>query len=128
MCSQSGQPYQGDDILRFHYANPIITAVNPANGPNTGATQITVQGVNFGGYYGYIPTVTIGGVDCPVNVTAGYNNTFLVCSLPAGEGRGKSVVVAATAIISHYSDPYPFNYDPPVISSITPSTCEPLRR
>lgn len=114
LCSDLGTPYYGDGVQRFHYANPIVSSVTPSNGPNTGNITITIRGLNFG----TSGSVALSGVDCPVNTTAVYNDTYLECRLPPGEGLDKSLVVTISSKTSNIAD---FDYDPPIITELAPA-------
>ncbi len=70
------------------------------------------MGNNFGIGGG---TVTIGGTPCPV---VSLNHTHVICTVPAGTGVNRQVVVTVGGPSS--TQPVVFSYDPPVITSVNP--------
>lgn len=96
------------------FSGPAITSVSPATGPTAGASNLVVTGTNFGPGGSSAGSVTVGGVDCPVQV-ASYTPTSITCTLPAGAGAGLVVVVTVSGAASNS---YPFSYTAPVISSV----------
>jgi MYXO-CTERM domain-containing protein len=99
--------------LSLSFAAPEVTQVTPASAPTSGGFPITLNGSNFG----VAPTVTVGGQDCPVDPAVS-GHGLLVCEVPPGEGAEAVGVVNAAGQIAAFS----FGYDPPSITSISPSS------
>lgn len=105
---------QPSNTLSFSYAPPTVQAITPDHGPTVGNTLITIIGSSFG----TSPTVTIGGIDAPVQ-SNNSTNSLLVVSVPAGSGTGLSVVVTDSVTGQFGVLPGGFSYDPPAITSLS---------
>jgi large repetitive protein len=103
---------QTSSAFSFSYDPPLITSLIPDHGPTAGNIAITLQGSNFG----LSRTVTVGGVNA--SVTSG-THTQIVATLPAGDGLSRNVLVNVDSAISNA---VPFDYDPPSITSVSPTT------
>ena len=94
---------------------PVITAVTPGNGPETGGTPVTITGSGFTGATG----VTFGGT-AGTNVVVVDDSTITVTS--PGHAPGAVDVVVTTE--AGASQPGAFTYDPvvgpPAIGTIAP--------
>jgi hypothetical protein len=93
------------------YDAPSVTEITAASIPTSGNVPITIRGLNFG----LAPTATVGG--STINVTSS-SHTQIVGTLPAGQGINRPLIVTAALQVS---TPFLLSYDPPVISSITPT-------
>jgi hypothetical protein len=93
--------------------SPSVTNMIPSTGPTTGGLSITLLGSNFG----LSGSVTLGGRDCPVQQ---WSETQIIFLQPAGQGTGLPVLATTTDGLS--SSAISFDYQPPSISSISPST------
>jgi large repetitive protein len=111
IVTASGQASNGVD---FDYYPPAPTTISPANGPTLGGVPITVTGSNFGAN----PTITIGGV--ATAILAGSTDGSLVFTLPVGKGANLDVKVVGQDGRASYA--LPFSYNPPLISSVSPTT------
>ena len=100
------------NVLPFSYLPPSISSLTPATGPTSGGTTITVVGSNFG----LNPLVTIGGISASVIART---HSQVICTLPAGQGLNREVRVN---VVGQVSPPATFNYNAPVITSISPAT------
>ena len=90
---------------------PVITSITPNHGPTSGGNQVTLSGMNFAGDI----QVLFGETVAPVLMSS---HTQLVVAVPAGSGLNVPVVVNTS---SGGSAPFTYNYDAPVITSITPN-------
>ncbi|MVM38942.1 hypothetical protein GO730_17660 [Spirosoma sp. HMF3257] len=92
--------------------SPTLTAINPTHGSTSGGTSLTLTGTNLsnGGI------VTIGGTVAPI--TASYSDTAVIVNLPTGQGLNQEVTFVVTG---QQANSLLFNYDAPVIASITPN-------
>ena len=101
----------------FDYIMPSISSTSAKHGPTQGNTTVVVRGENFGTKEG-MPVVTIGGVPCLSQQHLDHSE--IVCSTPPGVGRHHRVVV--TLLDGRYSteEEFTFDYDPPMIASVTP--------
>jgi hypothetical protein len=88
---------------------PAVLGVSPSALPTAGGLTVTITGTSFGS----TPTVSIGGVACPI-VSA--TNSQIQCTAPAGAGT-RSVVVTASA---QSSSPFFVTASAPTLTSINP--------
>lgn len=105
---------QTSNSVSFSYNAPILASLSPATGPPAGNVALVLSGANFGSLG--LSLVSIGGVNCPITAQ---NDSSITCTLPVGEGTGKSVVVLTNGQSS--TNLVTFSYNPPVISSTTPA-------
>jgi len=108
-----GPSDQTSNTVVISYMGPSIASVSPANGPTVGDTTITISGQNFG----TAASVLVGSSACSI---VSQTHTIIRCKTPSGAGIQKLVKVAVASLSS--SEIVNFNYDPPSISSVTPST------
>ncbi|MBA4150553.1 MAG: IPT/TIG domain-containing protein [Verrucomicrobia bacterium] len=104
-----GQP---SNMKLFNYSSPSVLFLSPANGPTSGGTSITVSGENFGTN----AIVTVAG--SPASITLN-SHTAIQFILPAGQGVNVPVIITAGG---QSSTPSLFNYDVPVIHSLSPTS------
>ena len=97
----------------FSYAPPNISRFSPAGGPTTGGYSLLLWGLNFGSASSNA-LVSVGG--SLVQVSA-HNDSFLNVSVPAQQGTVGVYVI----LDSQVSNTVNFVYDPPTLSSITPT-------
>lgn len=107
--------YQGltTTSYQYNYAPPAVDTLNPTTGSTAGGTYITLTGSNFG---------SSGNVTIDTNNVCSiisYSDSSIVCSIPAGEGTGKLVVLT---VAGQSSTALTFAYNPPSITSLTPSS------
>ena len=108
-------PFRGlDTQLQYHYAPPAIASVTPNHCPTAGGTVVTLTGSSFGFQNKSTITVLPGTAVC--NITA-LNHTYATCIMPPGQG---SVYLSITVDSVTNVSPFPFNYDPPILSSLYP--------
>jgi hypothetical protein len=94
-------------------AEPVITSIAPASGFKTGGGQtLTINGTAFSPSGN---SATVGGSTCTVSAESDVN---IECRVPEGSGATSVQVVDGGGLASQ---PYPFSYDPPTVSSVTPS-------
>jgi hypothetical protein len=107
----------GDQVssaTSFSYGAPALTGISAAAYPTAGGTPITLTGSNFG----LNPIVKVGSSVAPL-APAGSSHTQIVCTLPAGQGIGKSVTVTVAGTESNALN---LDYGAPVITGITPAS------
>ncbi|HEX6974510.1 MAG TPA: IPT/TIG domain-containing protein, partial [Vicinamibacterales bacterium] len=93
-----------------------ISNITPTSGPTAGGTVLTISGNGFTGVFlNLTPTVTVGGANCPV---IDKSSQQVLCTIPAGQGLGKTVVlsVGGNSDVASQS----FNYLPPSITGAGP--------
>lgn len=95
----------------YTYNGPTVTRVAWASAPTAGGQPVTITGADFGAS----PLVTIGGVTVTV-VPALSSPTTLVVISPAGEGRGREVLVTAAG---RPSTGLSYDYDPPAVTALS---------
>jgi hypothetical protein len=103
----------------FGYDAPALTNVTPSSGSTAGNVLLTINGLNFGPD-GAARSVTIGTAACPPAVGAPASHTSIVCTLPEGQGHDLALDVTVDGQVS--SAALSFSYDPPSITSVTPSS------
>jgi len=101
----------------FSYNPPMATEVQPQNGPTAGGIPITILGSNFA----LDGTVTVGGAPCDLS-GAGWSHTRIECTLPEGVGMNQEVIVTATTVEPREASPLFFNYDGPILSTVSPTS------
>lgn len=106
---------QNSNARLFSYTPPAILSIDPTHGPTIGGHTLTINGSNFG----TTNTVTVDGSPCSV---ATQNSSSITCSIPFGQGAGRSVVVQTG---NQSSNAAPFDYDGPQITSVQPSSGPP---
>jgi hypothetical protein len=96
-----------------YQSNPALTGLAPTLGPESGF-DIVVSGFNFG----LTPTVTVGGVDCPVSSAT---DTRAMCRVPPGSSSsgGLDVVVTRGRFASNPSS----SLMPPALVNYAPDPC-----
>lgn len=97
----------------FNYAAPTISSITPTNGVSAGGFPLTIAGTGFG--VSPVASVTIDGSVC--TVVPPHTHTQIICTVPAGQGINKAVVVT---VATQTSNQVLFAYQDPVISSVTP--------
>lgn len=97
----------------FSYNGPTITSLNPSHAPASGNINLSVIGTNFAASGS---SVTVGGRSCSVISSTA---ALIICLLPSGDSNNVPVLVASN---SAQSAPFYFNYDAPIVTSITPSS------
>jgi hypothetical protein len=101
------------------YETATITSVEPAIGSTAGGDIITVHGYNFGNSAGGAAgTVYVNFVNCLIAQDSDYQNTYVICTLPPGSGFEVDLVV--TTSVGSNSNAFPFSYQAPTITDITP--------
>jgi hypothetical protein len=116
ICGTSNTPYNGDQYQLYQYAPPILTSITPSHGPTIGGTVVTVRGYSFGKTIG---SLYIGSSACTI-ISSTYNHTYFTCTTPSGEGQTN--VVTMTVNTQTQQNTLNFNYDAPIVTSITPQT------
>ncbi len=127
VTNNNGDPTQtvtsAGTLYTFRDAPTVTTPVSPTAGDQTGGTTLTIDGTGF-----IIPgaTVTVGGIDCPVNNGIS-TSTRIVCT--TGDYTGTSV--AQTTVDVRVTNPdtqtsgatgnNAYTYQPaPVVNTIAP--------
>lgn len=88
-----------------------ITNVLPASASTDGSTTITIVGSGFSAAGN---SVTVGTSPCPVTSEL---PEMIMCTVPEGTGLSHPIRVLDGAGVA--SPPYPFGYEPPVITAVT---------
>lgn len=97
----------------FVYSSgPLIASINPANGPATGGTIVTITGT------GFVPgaVVKFGEVQAFATVV---NATSISATVPPGSGI-VDVTVTVNGTISPVGGQTKFSYDGPTVSGVAP--------
>lgn len=100
-----------NSVLHEFLPPPLITGIEPVDASTSGGIPLTIRGNNFGDG----ARAFVGGHAAPV-VSSSPDGTEIVCVLPPGFGQS-SVLVAAGADLS---EPFAFDYAPPVITEVDP--------
>jgi uncharacterized protein (TIGR03382 family) len=99
-------------------AAPVVSAINPDNGPSAGGTAVTLTGANFANG----ATVTIGGVAATSVVVS---NTSSLTATTGGHAAGVVDVVVRNPDGQTGTFPRGFTYNPapaPTVASVSPSS------
>jgi len=104
----------GNTSFTYAVPAPAVSSIAPGNGSTAGSYSVTIAGTNLGSATG----VTIGGVAC--TALSSNTATSVSCTVPAGTGLNKAVVVTTAAGPSTGS--VSFSYDAPTVSGINPSS------
>ena len=107
---------QKSKAASFAYGGPKVAIISPASAPTAGGASLTLSGAGFGAKAG---TVSVGGVDCPVNT---WSASSVTCTLAAGAGAYKAVVVTVAGETTQVGV---FSYDPPSVERVLPGALRP---
>ena len=115
-----GDPSFGN--LQFTYDPPVITHVDPGNGPTIGGNFVTIRGKNFGtsSEIGLV-LASIGNTACS-SVVAATDHVAVECESSGGYGIALPVRVTVSSQVSN-GDKL-FSYDIPVITAMSPNVAE----
>ncbi len=105
---------QDSNSVSFSYSPPVLSGITASSFPTAGGTIITITGSGFG----LNPEVSIGSQSATVQAT-GTTHSRILCTLPAGEGTSQLVQVTVAGQVSNSLS---LDYDPPALTSISPST------
>jgi hypothetical protein len=98
----------------FNYQQPQITSVTPLSYDSQGGVTVSITGTSFS-----LSAVTrIGPFVCPL--LQAQTHQLITCQLPPGQGANLSVVIT-TSTGQTSTPPVLFSYNPPNITSISPS-------
>lgn len=100
--------------LQFDYDAPVPSSITPVASDTVGGGTFTIEGINFG----FDPSVLIGGNEATLS---DFNQTHITGIIPAGVGAGKDVLVVA-ASLSSTATPLTFDYNAPVVDSVSPTS------
>ena len=98
---------------------PTVTGLNPALGPATGGTLVTISGSGFGSGS---PTVAFDGI--PASVVSATSTSITVITPSVGSGRTSVVTVTTTGVAAGTSPAVAgsmFTFVVPDITSVTPA-------
>jgi hypothetical protein len=118
------------NVARVSYDAPLITAVVPASGVTSGSAELTLWGRNFGGKPQNV-RVSVGGTSC---LNANWqSDAEVTCRLSSGTGSSNLVLLTLDGQVSPMrvptADGASFTpvvmYQPPTVSSISPSVGKP---
>ena len=97
--SISGTSVRISPLLFFSYSAPVITDLNPINGPTTGGYVVTITGRNFGNHWNermaYDGRVRFNMSLC--SPQQWQSDSSLRCAVPAGKGRNVPVLIEIPA-------------------------------
>ena len=96
----------------FNYSAPVISSIQPTSTSTAGGVPITLFGTSFG----LNPSVSVGGRTCTIAIGASSHGQ-IICTVPAGSGS----VLAQVTVAGQTSNTFPFTYDSPVVTSISPA-------
>eukprot|EP00808_Paulinella_micropora_P005719 g34204.t1 len=107
----------------FNYDAPVITGLENTLGSTSGGWNVTIRGRNFGGLPLAQSSAMVlfgrGGLACTTSQMRSYNDTYIVCALP--EGQGKNLVVYVNvANKESVQTQFTVSYSDPVIDSVSP--------
>ena len=102
----------------FTYDAPVLTAATMYASATGGGATVTLTGKNFGP--SGLGTATLGGRAC-TPTSNGWTHTQIACALPAGQGVGLVYMVSRASEDATLTSPV-FNYNPPTLTSISPSS------
>ncbi len=102
----------------FAYTAPAITTVTAASAPTAGGTLLTIIGSNFGPD-GVSRQATLVNIGMACTASPGESHTEMECTLPPGQGH--DVPIQVTVDGQSASVPGSLSYDPPAITSVTPT-------
>ncbi|WP_350347468.1 IPT/TIG domain-containing protein [Agromyces sp. G08B096] len=98
-------------VIALDSLAPVLTALDPDEGPTAGGTEVTITGTQLGG----ATSVTIDGVSVPFTQVSETEITFV--TPPHAAGTVDVVVTTPEGA----SAPLPFTYvPPPVLTALTP--------
>lgn len=103
-----------DPGVTFDYNAPTINSISPASGPTSGGILLTIHGADFGREPS---AVNVGGMSAP---PVSWLDDRIEATLPEGVGLDRTVVVTTASGPSNTD--ITFDYDPPHVSSITPTS------
>jgi hypothetical protein len=116
-----------ENVIQYDYRVPEIKSISPNDGPTYGGVVVDILGEGLGTEYSQ-PLVKFGaGVVCE-NPKIIEPHTHLQCLLPSTVNPGATTVtVSVNGVVSKLptkreDHPATFNYQPPIISSLTPDT------
>ena len=115
-----GDPSFGS--LEFTYDAPVITHIDPRNGPTNGGDFVTIRGKNFGksSEIGQV-SASIGNTAC-TSVGAVTDHVAVKCETSGGYGIALAVQVTVASQLSNVDQV--FSYDIPVITAVAPNVAE----
>ncbi len=101
----------------FSYGAPVLSNVLPAALFTSGGSRtLTLSGSNFG----LTPTITVGGLSCPItSVPAPPTHFLMYCTVPDGQGINKAVIVS---VGGQTSNTFLWSYANPTLVTSGPST------
>ena len=109
---------QTSAVWPFSYQAPNITAYAPTGGPTIGGYSLALWGSNFGGPT-VNPVVSLGGVLVTI---LNRSDSFLNVTVPVGQGTVGLYVITDSQVSNAES----FAYNPPTLSTISPSNASTL--
>ena len=94
-----------------------VTSINPASGPNTGGTKVTITGTGFTGATG----VSFG--QTPASNFNVVSDTQITATSPAGSGTVDIIVTAPGGTsVTNAADQFTYTTPPPTITAIKPNS------
>lgn len=94
---------------------PTVTAINPATGPTTGSTSVTITGTGLTG----ATSVKIGGAAATSVVVT--NDTTITAKTPAGTAGARDIEVTTPGGTGKLSGGYTYTTPAPTITTVAPT-------
>ncbi|MEM9977858.1 MAG: IPT/TIG domain-containing protein, partial [Cyanobacteria bacterium P01_D01_bin.2] len=111
-----GAGFSSGAITYLYLSDPIITFINPTQGPAAGGNTITISGSNFGAIQGG-GSVDIGGNACS---NYSWSDTQITCTVPAGNAGNANLNLTTASGV--FSNTVTYTYvGVPTITSINPT-------
>jgi hypothetical protein len=106
------------DYIIVYPPRPVIQNITPGGASTSGGTAVQLTGIRFGDDYTLPATgsVTVDGVEC---TGATLVSGVVTCNLPPGQGSQAKVVLTLRSVSSL---PFDYQYAPPVVESIFPTS------
>ena len=108
--------------FQVSYDPPFVTSLAPQNPDCAGGSNLTIAGLNFGSVGTVTLQITIGTTFttrvCSPQFL--YNNTAIICAVPAGQGTGQPVYI--TSGVNVNVAPALLSYLPPQLSVVSPTS------
>ena len=114
----SGSQSSAQSVL-FSYRAHNLTGITPTSSSTAGGIPLTINGNNFGTSTTGV-SVLVNAANCPVQSVS---HTQIVCTVPAGNGNGRSVSVDMPGN-ARRTLTNAFSYDGPSITSFLPDSAD----
>jgi hypothetical protein len=113
VVARAGDMHSYPYTVTVDYA-PSMVALLTGSGPERGGNPVQLAVVGLPGYF----SVSIGGVDCPVEAVSTSTPAVVTCSAPAGRGAQLVTVLSPSG---NTAEPFAYQYIPaPQVFSVSP--------